>query len=72
MWRSYRFPSPDSEGFVNNYCLYPDGPVFGDFEPTIRVEHERLPHLHTHPELQLCENFANKKGLFYLCILQNT
>ena len=72
MWRSYRSPSRDSEGFMNNYCLYSDGSLSGNFEQTVRVEHEGLSHFHTHPQLQLCENFANNEKPFYLCILVNT
>lgn len=72
MWRSYRSPSRDSEGFVNNYCLYSDGSLSGNFEQTVRVEHEGLSHFHTHPQLQPCENFANNEKPFYLCILVNT
>ena len=57
---------------MNNYCLYPDGSLSGNFEQSITVDHEGLPHFHTHPELQICENFANNGKPFYLCILANT
>lgn len=57
---------------MNNYCLYSDGSLSGNFEQTVRVEHEGLSHFHTHPQLQLCENFANNEKPFYLCILVNT
>lgn len=57
---------------MNNYCLYSVGPMSGNFEQTIRVVHEGLPHFYTHPELQFCENFANNGQPFYLCILENT
>lgn len=57
---------------MNNYCLYPDGSLSGNFEQSITVDHEGLPHFHTHPELQICENFANNGEPFYLRILMNT
>jgi hypothetical protein len=57
---------------MNNYCLYWGVPLSGDYERTVRVGHEGSSHFHTHPELQLCENFASQGELFYLCILANT
>jgi hypothetical protein len=57
---------------MNNYCLYSAGPMVGNFERTVRVVHEELPHFHTHPELQLFEHSASKAKLFYLCLLANT
>ena len=52
--------------------IYRSVALSGNFEQTVRVEHEGLSHFHTHPQLQLCENFANNEKPFYLCILVNT
>ena len=57
---------------MNNYCLYSVGPLSGNFEQTVRVDHEGLPHFYTHPELQLCENIASNGEPYYLDILMNT